>query len=97
MKGGRRLRLEEIRDRDLDYVILRENGDGDYRDADSSMTMGATGSTMSDGGSNGADSGRATDLGKTLGSDSRGLRGSRGDDLRMRGRKGKADSHSLLY
>ena len=60
------------------------------------MTMGATGSTTSDGSSNGADSECATDLGETLGSDSRGLRGSRSDDFRMGGRKGKADSHSLL-
>ena len=60
------------------------------------MAMGTTRSTPSDGGSNGADSECATDLGETLGSDSRGLRGSRSDDLRMRGRRGKADSHSLL-
>ena len=52
---------------------------------------------MRDDGSNGADSGCATDLNKTLGSDSGGLRGLRSDDLRMGGRKGKADSHSLLY
>ena len=61
------------------------------------MTIGMTRLTVVDDGSDSADSGCATDLGKTLGSDSRGLRGSRGDDLRMRGRKGKADSHSLFY
>ena len=59
--------------------------------------MGATRSTTSDDGSNSADSGCATGLNDTLGSDSGGLRGSRNDDLRMGGRKGKADSHSLLY
>ena len=80
----------------MDYVILRENGDGDYRDVDSSMAMGATRSTTSDGGSNGADSECATDLNKTLSSDSGGLRDSRSNGLRMGGRKGKADSHSLL-
>ena len=41
-------------------------------------------------GLNGADSGCATDLSKMLSSDSGGLRGSRSDDLRMGGRKGKA-------
>ena len=61
------------------------------------MAMGAMRSTTSDGGSNGVDSECTMDLGETLGSDSRGLRGSRSDDLRMRGRKGKADSHSLLH
>ena len=61
------------------------------------MTIGATRSTVVDDGSDGADSGCATDLNKTLGSDSGGLMGSRSDDLRMGGRKGKADSHSLLY
>ena len=50
-----------------------------------------------DDGSDSADSGCVTGLNKTLGSDSGGLRDSRSDDLRMRGRKGKADSHSLLY
>ena len=80
----------------MDYIVLRENGDGDYRDVDSSMMMGATRSTVVDDGSDSADSGCATGLNKTLSSDSGGLRGSRGDDLRMGGRKGKADSHSLL-
>ena len=61
------------------------------------MMMGATGSTTSDGGSNGADSGCVMGLNKTLSSDSGGLRDLRSNDLRMGGRKGKADSHSLLY
>ena len=59
--------------------------------------MGTTRSTLRDDGSDGADSGCATGLSKTLGLDSGGLRGSRSDDLRMGGRKGKADSHSLFY
>ena len=52
---------------------------------------------MRDDGSNGADSGCTTDSSKMLSLDSGGLRGLRSDDLRMGGRKGKADSHSLLY
>ena len=48
-------------------------------------------------GSDSADSGCAMGLNKTLGSDLGGRRGLRSDGLRMRGRKGKADSHSLLY
>ena len=59
--------------------------------------MGATRSALRDDGSDDADSGCAMDLGKALGSDSGGLMGSRSDDLRMGGREGKADSHSLLY
>ena len=61
------------------------------------MTMGATRSTVVDDGSDSADLGCMMGLNKTLGSDLEGLRGSRSNDLRMGGRKGKADSHSLLY
>ena len=52
---------------------------------------------MVDDGLDSVDSGCAMGLNKTLGSDSGGLRGLRSDGLRMGGRKGKVDSHSLLY
>ena len=61
------------------------------------MTMGATRSMMLDDGLNSADSGCATDLDDTLSLDSGRLRDSRSGVLRLGGRRGKADSHSLLY
>ena len=61
------------------------------------MMMGVTRLTMMDSGSDGADSRCATCLDEMLGSDSGRLRGSRSNDLRMRGRKGKVNLHSLLY
>ena len=58
--------------------------------------MGMTRSMTLDDGLDGADSGYTTCLGEMLGLDLGGLRDLRSGVLRLRGRRGKADSHSLL-
>ena len=58
--------------------------------------MGTARSMTIDDGLDGADSGCMMCLDEMLSPDSGGLRDSRSDVLRMRGRRGKADSHSLL-